>query len=83
MNIEKSSMKMMIAMMTILLAMTMNAYNDFRPLLGGWPIPVPDQGNVEKVKTLNMIMITPLLTAHLSKARWTQWTHLPSPPLYK
>ena len=51
MNIEKSSMKMMIAMMTILLAMTMNAYNDFRPLLGGWPIPVPDQGNVEKVKT--------------------------------
>ena len=37
-------MKMMITVMMILL---MNAHNDFRPLLGGRPIPVPEDGDCE------------------------------------
>ena len=34
-------------MMMMLLVKLMNAHNDFRPLLGGLPIPVPEDGDCE------------------------------------
>ena len=45
---------MMITMMMMLLVKLMNAHNDFRPLLGGRPIPVPEDGEVVALKIVKI-----------------------------
>ena len=40
-------MMFLLLMMITMMMKMMNAHNDFRPLLGGRPIPVPEDGDCE------------------------------------
>ena len=50
----------------------MKAHNDFWPLLGGRPVPVPEQGKVDKVVKKRDEQGEVVDKVTKTKARWTK-----------